>query len=193
MQPLEEMGKYATVVIDPPWPLPGIGLEKETGENIYGPTPYAMMTIGDIRSLPISEVLLPDAMVFCWTVNKWMPKTFDILGGWGLAYSFTMTWVKNGGIQTPVSPKFNAEWCIVGRRGKPQFRDIKAFMTANVWTRGAYSEKPEEFYDLLRRVTPAPRLDIFNRRHIPGFDSWGDEAPEPIDSDMPAYYQEVLI
>ena len=186
--PLEDMGRYATVVIDPPWPLAKFGIETSTSLK---PVPYPVMSLNTIKGLCLQEILQDDALVFCWTVNKWLPFTFDVLECWGLAYSFTMTWVKNGGIQTPVSPKFNAEWCIVGRKGKPKFSDIKAFMTANVWARGAHSEKPEEFYDLLRRVTPRPRLDIFGRRQIAGFDSWGDQAPEA--PALPDHYQQVLV
>ena len=68
----------------------------------------------------------------------------------------------------------------MGRFGSPKYKETKAFFTANNWHRTGHSEKPEEFYDLLRRVTPEPRIDIFNRRLIPGFTSWGNEAPNMI-------------
>ena len=188
MKPLAEMGRYATVVIDPPWPLKPTGL-KGSGTSI--PLTYDTMTISEISDIPVSVVLDTDAIVFCWTVNKFLPCTFEIIKTWGLRYSFTMTWIKNGGIQTPLSPKFNSEWIIVGKKGTPTFTDIKSFFTANSWNRGGHSTKPEGFYDLLRRVTPAPRLDIFGRRLIGGFDSWGNEAPEG--TAPPDSHQQVLI
>ena len=191
-KPLEEMGKFATVVIDPPWPLSQpFGLR---GGGLIGASiqeQYGMMSLADIAALPIRAVLGDDSLLFCWTVNRFLPDTFAILSAWGCAYAYTMTWVKNGGIQTPVTPMFNAEWCIVGRKGKPQYLDTKAFNTANYWPRGAHSEKPEGFYDLLRRVTPGPRLDIFGRRRIAGFTSWGNEAPEG--DPLPDHYQQVLL
>ena len=190
MKPLEEMGRFATVVIDPPWHLEPIGL-KTGGLTAYNRIDYVMMSLEEIATLPITAVLDDAAMVFCWTVNKYLPDTYGILQRWGLRYAFTMTWVKGGGVQTPVTPCFNAEWIVVGRKGSPKFRETKAFRTANYWPRGAHSEKPEGFYDLLRRVTPAPRLDIFGRRRIAGFHSWGNEAPEG--DPLPDHYQEVML
>ena len=126
MKPLSEMGRYATVVIDPPWPLKPFGLRRmSNGKSVdnYAVIQYDTMPIDAIADLPISEVLAEDALVFCWTVNKFLPYTFHIMGTWGVTYAYTMTWIKNGGIQTPTSPQFNSEWVVVGRKGKPQYTE----------------------------------------------------------------------
>lgn len=68
-------------------------------------------------------------------------------------------------------PQFNSEFVVAGAIGNPRFDSTKAFPTAFYSKRGRHSEKPDAFYDLLRRVAPKPALDIFNRRHIIGFDS----------------------
>ena len=187
MKPLEEMGRYATVVIDPPWPLAPFGPQKAKDFGFE----YETMTLDKIAALPVPWVLADDARVFLWTGNKHLPLAFDILAGWGCTYSFTMVWVKSGGVKSPVSPMFNAEYVVVGRLGSPQFLDTKAFMTATFWPRFGHSTKPEGFYDLLRRVTPGPRLDVFGRRRIAGFDSWGNEAPDG--PALPEHYQEVML
>ena len=195
MKPLAEMGRYATVVIDPPWHMPAIGMNKairgRTVPNFSPVMPYATMKLDEIESLPVEHVLEVDAVVFCWTTNRMLPNTFSIIEAWGCSYSFTMSWVKNAGIQTPSSPCFNTEFIVVGRKGRTIWMDTKAFNTANYWPRGEHSAKPEGFYDLLRRVTPAPRLDIFGRRLIGGFDSWGNEVPEG--EPPPDSHQQVLV
>ena len=183
--------KYATVVVDPPWPLNTNHSFNNGGFNARNPLDYPTMPLDAIQALPLTNVLADDALLFCWTVNKFLGDAIDMMNGWNCAYWFTMTWVKSGGPQFPNGPQFNAEWCIVGRKGSPQFLDMKMFKTANYWPRGEHSVKPEGFYDLLRRVTPGPRLDIFGRRRIAGFDSCGNEAPDG--DTLPDHYQQVLL
>ena len=187
MKPLEDMGKFKTVVIDPPWPV-AVDLDCTNAPNGAGfaptgfrkerPVPYGVMPLEAISQIPLQAVCDDDAWVFCWTTRKFLPETFGIIDDWGLKYRLTMVWHKNDAPQMPNFPKLNAEFIIVGVKGNPRFTSIKAFNVANFWQRRGHSEKPEGFYDLLRRVTPAPRLDIFGRRRIAGFQSWGNEAPE---------------
>ena len=206
MTPLEETGKFVTVVIDPPWPI-------RLGQTIYKPVhsnpgisaqsrghwddqlDYKTLDLQSIAAIPVPSVLADDAWLFCWTVNQFIPQTYGILESWGCQYSFTMTWIKNKGPQFPGKPCFNTEWCIVGKKGTPSFIDCRRFRTGNYWERpqetGSHSQKPKGFYDLLRRVTKAPRLDIFGRRRIAGFQSWGNEASQ--EDPLPDHYQQVLL
>ena len=46
--------------------------------------------------------------------------------------------------------------------------------------RGRHSQKPDVSRDLLRRLVPdGPACELFARSSSPGWDAWGNEAPEP--------------
>lgn len=171
---LGRMGAYATVVIDPPWPNAKMKMQGHGGSTFEW---YEKLTIPQIRDLPIPKVLADDAFVFLWTIQRFLPDAFDLFKAWGVRYRFTMTWHKSGGPSPLGLPTYNAEFVLVGDVGKPQFVETKAFAVSNDWPRQAHSQKPDGFYDLLRRVTVEPRLDVFARREIEGFKAWGNEAP----------------
>ena len=187
VKPLAEMGRFKTVVIDPPW---DIGLINYSANGYDQSLDYPTMSIEQLADISISSVADDESWLFCWSTNKTLADAQRLIDRWGFAYCFVMAWVKNAGPQAPNTPCFNTEFIVVGRKGHPEWLDTKAFRTGNFWPRGAHSEKPEGFYDLLRRVTPGPRLDIFGRRRIAGFHSWGNEAPEG--EPAPDHYQTVM-
>lgn len=176
MQPLEEMGRFATVVIDPPWPVSESNLTKD-GREAYKPWAYPRMSLAEIRALPIPEILEDDAWVFVWSNNRFLPDALDCLAGWGLRYRTMYVWDKSAGVQMPSLPCYSAEFIVCASRGTPKFRETRNFRTCNRWPRQGNSVKPDGFYELLQRVTAPPRLDVFSRRAIDGFKTWGNEAP----------------
>lgn len=173
-EPDAPVGKFDVIVLDPPWPMQKIERDIAPEQVAFE---YPTMTIGEIEDMKMaSEFAAANCHVFMWTTQKFLPDSFRIFDRWGINYVLTMVWHKPGGFQPFGMPQYNCEFVIYGRIGTPQFIDQKAFFTCFNAPRGAHSEKPGEFYDVIRRVTAGRRLDIFNRRKIEGFIGWGKEV-----------------
>lgn len=169
----ELAGQYDVIVIDPPWPMEKIERDV-TPEQVAFEYPTMQEAELAAMQLPAAD----DCHVWVWTTHKFLPMCLRLLDSWGLKYVCTFVWHKPGGFQPFGLPQYNCEFAVYARRGTPQFIDTKAFPVCFDAPRGKHSEKPGQFYDVVRRVTAGRRIDIFNRRKIDGFDVWGKEADE---------------
>lgn len=164
-------GEYRTIVIDPPWDIQKI--QRDAAPRQAG-LDYVTMSVD-----AITELVMPAAEqchLYLWTTQKYLPQAFGILDAWGFDYVVTMVWKKAGGFQPVNLPQYNCEFVLFGRRGGLGFTDTKDFMCCFTGKRRGHSRKPVEFYDLIRRVSPAPRIDMFTRETHKGFDGWGNES-----------------
>jgi len=164
-------GVYDVIVIDPPWNMKKIERDERPNQSEFD---YPTMTEEELTDFPIPAA--DDCHLWLWATHKFLPVAMRLLDAWGFKYVCNFVWHKNGGFQPFGLPQYNCEFAIYARKGAPQFIDTKAFFTCFDAPRGKHSEKPEEFYEVVRRVTAGRRIDIFNRRKIEGFDTFGNEA-----------------
>jgi len=171
MEAKELEGVYDVIVIDPPWPMQKI--ERDVAPNQVG-FDYPTMTESELENLTIPTA--EDCHIWLWTTHKFLPMAFRLLNTWDFKYVCLFTWHKPGGFQPFGLPQYNCEFALYARKGTPIFIDTKAFPVCFNAPRGAHSEKPKEFYEMINRVTSGRKLDMFSRRNIEGFDAWGKEA-----------------
>ncbi len=166
---------YKTIVIDPPWPVEKI-IRKVVPITQQYDFEYAVMTLEEIAALPLPDFADKEGChVYLWATEKFLPMAFDILRQWGVNYIFTLVWHKNGGFQPFGLPQYNCEFVLFGKIGSLPFLTTRAFNCCFTADRREHSRKPQEFDDLIRRVSPEPRLEWFGRELKAGFDTIGAE------------------
>lgn len=168
------MTRFSTIVADPPW---DVGRGPEWASN--GPSralTYPTMSVEEIAALPVRDLAEKRAHLYIWTINAYVEETYEIARLWGFKPSTLLTWCKRPhGIGLGGTYVLTTEHVLFCRRGVlPAAERVETSWWE--WQRGPHSAKPEAFLDLVERVSPAPRLEMFARRNRLGWDTWGNEA-----------------
>lgn len=169
---------YSTITVDPPWKYQKNPGEKK-GAGYMAEHQYSTMTNEEIRDLPVGELAAPKAHLYVWVTNPGLDggrfsdvTPFDIVRAWGFTYVTLITWDK-------LSPgmgfyfRGQTEHVIFAQRGMCGIDADKREPNIIAAKRGRHSSKPDAFMDLVERVSPGPRVELFARAPRFGWDSWG--------------------
>ena len=164
-------GGFATILVDPPWPL-------QSGEKHY-----RTMSLARIKALPVGSLAARDAHLWLWTTNALLPKAYEVAEAWGFTVRSPLTWVKfRLGLGGRYQLRNATEQLLFCTRGKAPLgsRSQPTWFNAPVTE---HSRKPAEQFAIIERVSPGPYLELFARRRPESnqpWAVWGDQ----VDSDI---------
>lgn len=171
------MKKYKLIVIDPPWEIKKIIRKVRPNQKEMD---YPTMSFGQLWDLKVNELADENSVCFLWTINKYLPLSFDLLHKWGFKYQRVLTWDKGNGMCL-FGFHHRSEFVVFGYRGKLEmYPKRKAIPTVFFAKSLRHSAKPNEFYEMVK-VFGKPRIDLFARDKKDGWDVWGNEVESDID------------
>jgi len=152
-------GPFSAILADPPWSFRTYG-----GKDVAparAEQPYSVMSLADLKVLPVGDIVAKDAVLFMWTVSHLQDEATDVARAWGF---------------TPKSVAFIWD---KGRVGVRQL--IRA-------PRREHSRKPDEQYERIEALVDGPYLELFARQAWPGWVSWGNQVDKftPANDNAPA-------
>lgn len=160
--------KFGCICADPPWQYGNQGTRASTDNH------YETMNVDEICALPVSELAAEDAHLHLWTTNAFLFDAKRVMDAWGFEYKSVFVWVKP---QMGIGNywRVSHEFMLFGIRGKCPFLN-RSEMSWRSFDRTTHSSKPNQIYDIIRKVSPGPYLEMFARGMRPGWTVWGNQV-----------------
>lgn len=173
--------KYNIIYADPPWQFKTFskkGKEKKSAE-----LHYPCMNLEDIKNLPIKNLCKKDCVLFIWVTFPFLEKVFEVLESWGFKYKTCgFNWVKkNKKSDTYFTgcgywTRSNSEICLLATIGNLTrvSKSVHQVCDARVME---HSKKPDEIRNrIVELLGDIPRIELFARQKVDGWDCWGNEV-----------------
>ena len=166
------MKKYSTILADPPWKLSSMHHDKWASRL---EDKYPTMTTDELCDMGISlrPYLNDDCSLFLWATHTTLPDALQIMRKWGFKYHCLITWDKGSG-WSHYGFHRKTEMVLYGYRGKININQRGKYIPTLISERKTtHSVKPNILYQWLDSNTQRPRLELFARQKVEGWDSIG--------------------
>jgi len=146
------------------------------------------MCMEDLCSLPVGNLAERDAALFLWVTFPQLKESFRVIHAWRFTYkTAAFVWVKtNTKSGTPFWglgswTRSNAEVCLLAIKGHPK-RISKSVHQVVLSPVERHSKKPNLVRErIVALMGDVPRIELFARKKVPGWDAWGNEVQSDVD------------
>ena len=176
--------KYNIIYSDPPWAY----RQKQINFQHYNDGKkyindvtehYSTMSLEELKILPISQIADNNCLLYMWATSPNLDIAIELGKSWGFEFkTVAFVWDKqrtNYGFYT----LSQCELCLVFKKGKIPKRlitNVRQFLSQKL---GRHSEKPKEIRNRIDAMyNYLPRIELFAREAVDGWDRWGLEAPD---------------
>lgn len=160
--------QFGCIYADPPWQYGNQGTRASTDNH------YPTMSVQEICQMPVADLAADDAHLHLWTTSGFLPDAFEVIHYWGFEYRSSFVWVKPQ-MGMGNSWRISHEFLLFASRGNAKrFSELnhKSWMEL---PRKKHSQKPREVRDIIERVSPGPRLELFGRDKVEGWTVFGNQ------------------
>ena len=172
--------KYNVIYADPPWRFKTYS---NKGQRRSAERHYPTMTLDDIKTLSVREIAGKDCILFLWAIFPCFQEALQVIEAWGFQYkTIAFVWVKKNRKSDSLFwgmgywTRANAEVCILATKGHPKRINsgVHQVVMSNI---EEHSKKPNEVRErIVRLVGDLPRIELFARQKVDGWDCWGNEV-----------------
>ena len=185
--------KYNIILADPPWTY----RDKAQAGNRGVEFKYPTMSIEDIKSLPIHNISDDNCILFLWVTFPLLQEGLDTIKAWGFTYkTIGFNWIKKNKKNVETNfwgmgnwTRSNSELCLLGIKGKPKRISAKVHSIVETFETETiespiekHSKKPDIVrYRIEELCGDIPRIELFAREKVSGWDVWGNEVNSDIE------------
>ena len=172
--------KYNIIYADPAW---SFKTYSDKGKDRSPDNHYSVMSLQDIKQLPIKNIANDDCILFLWVTFPLLKEGFEVIDAWGFTYkTVAFNWVKKNKIKDSwfwglgYWTRSNSELCLLATRGNIKRKSASVHQIIDTPIE-KHSKKPDIVKDkIIELVGEIPRIELFARETADGWDSWGNEV-----------------
>jgi N6-adenosine-specific RNA methylase IME4 len=167
------VGKYRTLVIDPAWEYQSLSIAGRAKPS------YAMQTLDQLLDLDVTQWVDGQCHLYCWTTNNFLAEACKLVAHWGFQHRTVLTWIKPPPFGLGSYFRNSTEHVLFATVGETTTRPAAAKIPTHFEApRGEHSEKPEEFYEIVRRASFPPYGEANQRKARSDFTNLFEEIAE---------------
>jgi len=178
------MKRYSIIYADPPWTYN----DRKGNNPALGGITYPTMSLDAIKALSVKQIADKNSILFLWVTMPMLKEGLEVISAWGFKYiTCAFVWIKLNpsgmGIYSGLGHwvNGNAELCLLAKNGHPR-RIAKNIKQIVLSPRREHSRKPDEVRDrIVQLMGDLPRIELFARQKVEGWDCWGNEVESDIE------------